>query len=159
VFSNFLKCTVNVANRGHTAYNPLSIHLQHVLENAVSRRVCGPEVQRYQLVLRIVVHEDRIIGCYSGDRFTHCNIFYRPKEKSFLSTRFGSARGYSLRIGKTSRSSIFSIRLRSGWPSNLIPKKSYVSRSIQSAPCHTVVAVGITGLVPSMNTLIRNLTF
>src|SRR5258708_18479264 len=122
-------------------YNHFTVHLQHVLENAVGSRVRGAKVQ--VRIFFFFLYD----WCYRFVRFNH-----RPNIKSFLSSRVWYCNGYSFRMGKMSISSTFKILFRLGCPSNITPKKSYVSRSIQFAPAKTVVSVFTSGLSLGKNT-------
>src|SRR6185369_6362462 len=52
----------------------------------------------------------------------------------------------SLRSGCPGQSSGMRMRRRSGWPSNVTPRRSNTSRSIQSAALQTLDTVATTGL-------------
>lgn len=71
MFSNFFKCAVNITDRGHATHNTLAIDLYHVLKYAMRGGMRGTNIQGNQLVLRIVVFEDRLIRCYLAYKFAH----------------------------------------------------------------------------------------
>ena len=163
LLAGLLHAGVEVADDGLDAQHVFAVELHHEPQHAVRRRVLRTHVDDHrvaELVLgpHAAAREHDLARARRRAQLLRALVGLALEALLFgvvmsliaglgsplnvTGTRAGAS---SLRSGWPCQSSGMRMRVRSGWPSNVMPNRSYVSRSGKFAPGYTPVSDGTVG--------------